>query len=67
MKIPVKIEYARQQIEGIARHDPEPLEVREAALQHIVALVVSETLAMHQRHDVTLAVKIAALTPLERA
>jgi hypothetical protein len=67
MNVNAKLGYAVQAVQNIARHDDATFELREAALQHIVATIVAETITMRARHDNKLAAQIAALTPPERA
>lgn len=67
MIVAKKLEYAVQSILSIARHDDATVELREAALQHIVATVVAETIALQARHAAKTAAEVAALTPPERA
>ena len=67
MNVTRKLEIAKQAVENIARHDDESVEIRDAALQHIVALIVHETIALKARNTSKIAAQVAALTPPERA
>ena len=63
----MKVGSARQTIESIARHDSETIELREAALQHLVAVIVHETIELKARHAARAASQAAAIEPNERA
>ena len=63
MNLQTKLGYAKRQIEQIAQHDDEPFAVREAALQHLVALITFEAIEAKKRAAAVEAAKIAAITP----
>ena len=67
MNVNAKLGYAVKAIENIARHDDETLELREAALKHLVAVVVAETITMQARHKNKIAAQVAEFTKPERA
>jgi hypothetical protein len=59
MNISAKLGYAKTAVESIARHDDEDPKVREAALRHLVAVIVYETQQAHERHARRIAVRAA--------
>jgi len=64
VNLQVKLGYAKQHVESIARHDDEPFAVRQAALQHLVAVIVYESTRAEAREE---AVKAAKIADLEKA
>jgi hypothetical protein len=61
VNLQIKLRYAKQHVESIARHDDEPFAVRQAALQHLTAVIVHEAIQAEAREEAVKAAKIADL------